>query len=148
MAPEPADLLGAWQRVLRELTNAAGTGSTEAARAVTALVSRQGELLQDVLERQAGLEQELRGRVLAPVTAAVDLLEQTAGAMRTQAKALEAASVAFHQASETLDVQATLLERTVQTLRDPVATIRSAGASVTRRSPPPGEGDAGHPPQP
>lgn len=131
--PDPSDLLGAWERVLGELRGAAGAGSSEVARAVTALVQRQGELLQDVLERQARFEQEVRGRALAPVNVAVDLLDQTAGAMRAQATALDAAATAFHQASEMLELQASLLDRTVQTVRDPVGTIRSAGGAVARR---------------
>jgi hypothetical protein len=128
MTPEPSDLLAAWERVLRELRGAAGAGSNEVGRAIATLV-----------ERQARLEQEVRARALAPVSAAWDLLEQTAGAMRAQATALDAAATSFKQAAEMLDLQASLLERTLQTMRDPVGTIRSAGASVARRpSPEPG----------
>ena len=92
MAPEPSDLLGAWERVLRELRGAAGASGSEVARAMGGLVTRQGELLQDLLDRQGRLEQQVLGRALAPVNAAMDLLEQTSTAMRAQAKALDAAA--------------------------------------------------------
>lgn len=126
--PEPADALRAADKLLRDLRGAiaAGAGQADVGRHVA-------EVVETVVDRQRALEQEVRGRVLAPVTLALDVVEQSAAAMRAQAKALEAASVAFRQASEMLDLQAAVLERTAESLRDPVGTVRAAGAGALRR---------------
>jgi hypothetical protein len=131
---EPSDLLHAWEQVIRQLRGAAAplTDQSELTRVLLVPIQKQAELLEQLLHRQAELEKELAGRVLAPVTVALDLVEQSSAAMRAQAKALDAASASFKQAAELLELQASLLERATATVRDPVAALRSAGGAVTR----------------
>lgn len=125
--PEPADLLHAWEDAIRQLRGVAApiTGQTDAVR----------KLLEEVLQRQVAFERDLVGRVTAPVNGMLDLLEQSAAAMRAQASAFEAAASSFKHASELLDVQAALLERTNESIRDPVGAVKSAGAAAAGRKP-------------
>ena len=101
---DPGDLFSAWQEVLRQIGRAAApvTGPSER-------VARQ---------------------VLAPVGVALDAMDQTAAAMRTQAQAFDAASQAFRQASELLELQAALVEQAANAMRDPTAILRQAGRSI------------------
>ena len=107
---DPADLFNAWQDVLRQLGRAAApvTGPSER-------VARQ---------------------LLAPVGVALDAMDQTASAMRTQAQAFDAASQAFRQASDLLEVQAALVEQAANAMRDPMDILRQAGNVVRSRPAP------------
>ena len=98
---DPLDLLGPWRGVLNQVRGAAApiTGASEDA------------------VRQ----------LLAPVTVMLDLLEQSAAAMRTQAQAFNAAAASFKQAADLLELQAELLERAGESLRDPTQALRAAG---------------------
>jgi DNA anti-recombination protein RmuC len=111
---DPADLLSAWQDAIRQL-----------GRATASLTGPTTDLLEQVMRRQADFEQELVGRMLAPISTVIDALEQTSSAMHTQAEAFSAASKAFKQAGELVEVQAAMLERTTQALRAPAEIVRS-----------------------
>jgi hypothetical protein len=140
---DPADVLHAWEEVIRQLRGAASpvTGaSEELLHKLMVPVQRQAELLEQVVRRQAELEKDLAARVLAPAGMALDLLEQTSAAMRAQARAFETASASFHQAAELLDLQAALIEQASGSMRDPLAALRSAGARVRRDEGPPEAG--------
>ena len=89
----------------------------------------QGELLEQILRRQTDFERELVGRVLAPVNTVIDALEQTSAAMRTQAEAFAAAAQAFKQASDLVELQASLIDRTTQSLRAPAELVRSVSGA-------------------
>jgi hypothetical protein len=52
--------------------------------------------------------------------------------MRTQADAFNAAAAAFKQSADLLDVQASMVERAVEALRDPAEFVRSAGGLAER----------------
>ncbi|HEY7077628.1 MAG TPA: hypothetical protein VH418_19765 [Solirubrobacteraceae bacterium] len=112
--PEPADLLSAWQDAIRQL-----------GRATAPLTGPPVELLEQVMKRQAEFEKEMVGRMLAPVGTVIDALEQTSAAMHAQAEAFAAASKAFKQAGELVEVQAAMLERTTQALKAPAELVRS-----------------------
>jgi methyl-accepting chemotaxis protein len=125
---EPADLLNAWQEAIRQLGRATASlagASGDVAEPLVGPLRHQGELLEQALRRQAEFEQELFGRLVAPFGTAIDTLEQTASAMRTQAEAFSAASKAFQQASELAALQASLLERTTDSMRAPAELVRS-----------------------
>jgi DNA anti-recombination protein RmuC len=111
---DPADLLSAWQDAIRQL-----------GRATASLTGPTTDLLEQVMRRQADFEQELVGRMLAPISTVIDALEQTSSAMHTQAEAFSAASKAFKQAGELVEVQAKMLERTTQALKAPAELVRS-----------------------
>src|SRR4051794_22635327 len=111
------DLLNAWQDALRGLRGAAAPAT---------------DALEQAIRRQMDFDRALVGRVLAPLNVVLDALEQTAAAMRTQSQAFEAASAAFKQSAELLDVQATMIERAVEALRDPADFVKSARGLVDR----------------
>jgi hypothetical protein len=123
--PEPADLLHAWEDAIRQLRGVAApiTGQTDAVR----------KLLEEVLERQVDFERNLVGRVTAPVNGMLDLLEQSAVAMRAQARAFDTAASSFKHAAELLDLQAALLERAHESIHDPVGAAKAAGAAAAGR---------------
>src|SRR5205085_1306458 len=93
-------------------------------------LQRQAELLEEAMRRQVEFEKDLVGKVLAPVGVLLDLLDQTATAMRTQAQAFEAAAEAFNRSAGLLEVQASLLEDASRSMRDPARALRSAGGAV------------------
>src|SRR3954447_10422343 len=101
---DPADLLGPWRGVLNQLRGAAAplTGASE-----------------DALRQ-----------LLAPVTVMLELLDQSASAMRTQAQAFTPAAKSFRQSPALLELQAELLEAARDSLRDPTLPLRAAGGAV------------------
>jgi hypothetical protein len=130
----PGDLLQAWRDAVGQMRDAAAplTGPTaELARQLLGPLQRQGELVEEVLRRQAQFDKRLVGQMLAPATVLLDVLDQTAAAMRNQAKAFDLAATSFKQSAELLELQAGLMERAARTLRDPAELVRSA----TRPSP-------------
>jgi hypothetical protein len=118
------DLLNAWQDAVKQL-----------AGVVSPVTGPAGDLLEQVLNRQVEFEKQLVGRVLGPLHIVVDSLEKTSAAMRIQAQAFQAASAAFKQSAELLELQAATLERATQALRDPADFLRSAGGLVPRDKP-------------
>ncbi|MGA2926166.1 MAG: hypothetical protein ABSG43_09255 [Solirubrobacteraceae bacterium] len=125
---DPADLLRAWQSAIRDVGGAAASlASGPAAKAGDLLrpLQRQGEALQQVLERQFDFERELVGRAVAPLRAALELVDQATGTFRAQATSFRAASRTFGQLADLMDQQADLLERAGATMRDPLAAFRS-----------------------
>src|SRR3954462_7723917 len=109
---DPADLLGPWRGVLNQLRGAAAplTGASE-----------------DALRQ-----------LLAPVNVMLELLEQSAAAMRTQAQAFNAAATSFKQAADLLELQAELLEGAGAGPGDPPPPPRPPGAPGSRCAPPRG----------
>src|SRR5947209_18889530 len=100
---DPTDLLRAWQDAIRDVGGAAASlvsGSAGAAGDLLAPLQRQAEQLERVLQRQLEFEREVLTRVSAPARAALELIEQSAGAFRSQAQALRSASNAFAQLAE------------------------------------------------
>jgi hypothetical protein len=77
---------------------------------------------------------ELLGRVLAPLDAAFDLLEESAEALRGQAEATEHAAQALEQSAALMRTQAELFERTIRVLREPSRLLESV-AGVDRGDP-------------
>jgi signal transduction histidine kinase len=131
--PDPSDVQRAWESVIRQLKDLASpiTDHADLASLLAVPMQRQAELFDELLQRQARLEEQIVGRALAPVTMALDLTDQSVATMRAQATAFAAAASSFQQASELLELQASLLERTTQTLRDPLSALRSAGGRLT-----------------
>jgi hypothetical protein len=69
---------------------------------------------------------DLLGRVLSPLDAAFDLLEESAEALRGQAEAIEHAASALEQSATLMRTQAELFERTIRTLREPSRLLQTA----------------------
>jgi hypothetical protein len=127
---DPADLLKAWQRAIRDLGGVAASlasGPAGAASDLARPVQHQAELLQQVLQRQLEFERELLGRAAAPLHAAQDLVDQATGTFRAQAISFRAASTTVGQLAGLMDQQADLLERAGTLMRDPLTAFRFAG---------------------
>jgi hypothetical protein len=128
--PEPRHLLSAYREMLSGLHRGAGPiGALFSPLEMTA------DLLEQLLGRQQDLETQLNAAV-QPLRAMYVLARDTPAALRTQARAFEAASASFDQAAQVMNRQADLLERTIAALDVPAGLLRSVqppdkGASPT-----------------
>jgi hypothetical protein len=86
----------------------------------------QAALVQEVIEREQTLQRLIGSRLIEPVEAGFDLLEDSAATLRRQAETLGSAALALQETAELMAQQAELFERTIHTLRQPVALARSA----------------------
>jgi hypothetical protein len=124
-----------WEKAMRSVVDAAAsvTGRSELPRQLLEPMQRQLELVHEVIERERRLQQELASRVVAPVDALFDLLEESGAMMSRQAEALEAAGRALEETAALLKGQAELFERTVAGLRRPTELAKAA-AGLERRT--------------
>lgn len=130
------ELLNEWRKVMNSLVSSAASGvdkTAEIPRQLIEPMQRQVELVQDVIERERRLQREVAGRLLGPVDAVFDMLEQTGAMLRQQAEALEAAGRALEQTAGLMKGQAELFERSLGMLREPAELARVA-AGLERRS--------------
>jgi len=129
------DLLREWQSAMQSLVRAVASVAPGAdlARQVLGPLQRQTELLQEILETERRVQRELVGRVLAPVDAAFDLLEESGAALRGQAEAMEHAAQALEQTAVLMRSQAEMFERTIRALREP-SRLLGAAAGVEPRA--------------
>ncbi len=118
------------EAVISSASSAAGR--TDLPREMLAATQRQLEMVQDVFERERRMQVDLTGRVLAPIDAVFDLLEETGSTLRRQAEALQAAGRALEETAELMAGQAEMFEQTVGTLRVP-ADLAKAAAGTGRR---------------
>jgi hypothetical protein len=89
-------------------------------------MQRQLDLVQEVVEREHGLQKGLASHLFAPVDAIFDLLEESGVMLRRQAEALEAAGRALQDTAGLVKTQAELFERTVGKLREPAERAKAA----------------------
>jgi hypothetical protein len=124
------ELLREWQKLMDSFVASAASvaGRSELPRQLLEPMQRQLELVQDVIERERRLQKELTGRLVAPIEAVFDLLEDSGATLRRQAEALEAAGRALEETAGLMKGQAELFERTIGTLRQPVELARAAAA--------------------
>jgi hypothetical protein len=132
--PSGRDLLEEWRKVMESVISSASSaaGRTDLPRDLLAATQRQLEVVHDMFERERRLQAEVTARMLAPVDAVFDLLEETGSTLRRQAEALQAAGRALEETAELMAGQAAMFERTVGTLRVP-ADIAKAAAGTGRR---------------
>jgi hypothetical protein len=95
-------------------------------------MQRQLELMLEVVECERTIQKQLAGRLLAPVDAIFDLLEESGLMLRRQAEALEAAGRALEETAGLVKSRAELFERTIGALREPAERARAA-AGLDRR---------------
>lgn len=95
---------------------------------------RQLELVQDVIEREQRVQKQLATRLVGPVDAVFDLLEESAQMLRRQGDALEAAAAALADTATLVKAQAELFQRTIGVMREPVEMAKSAAGLERRRS--------------
>jgi hypothetical protein len=134
--PEGRDLLHDWQDAMQSIVSAAkgAAGGSELPKAMLAPMQRQLELVQEVVERERKLQGEVFGRLLDPIDAVFDLLEESGKTFRAQADALEEASAALGQTAKLMQTQAEIYEGTINALREPANLARrAAGAKPKQR---------------
>ena len=114
------------------LTSAASVaGRSELPRQLVEPMQRQLELVQELLERERRLQAELVGRLVAPVDAIFDLLEESGAMLEREAHALRSAGHALEEAAGVMQSQAELFARVIGTLRQP-SELAKAAAGVQR----------------
>ena len=129
--PEPRNVLSAYREMLSGLRRGAGpVGALFAPLEMTA------DLLEQLLGRQQDLESQLNAAV-QPLRAMYGLARDTPAALRTQARAFEAAAASFEQAAQVMNRQADLLERTIAALDVPAGLLRSVRPPDKDASPTP-----------
>jgi hypothetical protein len=130
------ELLREWRSLMDAVISSAASaaGRRELPRDMLGAMQRQLELLGEVLEGERSRQRELAERLLAPVDAIFDLLEETGATLRGQAEALEAAGRALEHSAALMKRQAELFERTIGALRQP-ADFAKAASGLQRRSP-------------
>ena len=101
-------------------------------------MQHQLELIEDVIERERGFQKELATRLVGPVDAVFDLLEESGATLRRQAEALESAGRALEETATLMKRQAELFEGTIVRLREPAELAKSL-AGLEHRD----RGDAG-----
>ena len=127
------DLLREWQGLMESLvSSAASAAGSELPHQLVSPMQRQLELVHEVMERERRLQAELTGRIMAPLDAVFDLLEQSGALLQRQARALETAGHALDEASRVMKLQAELFERAIGVLRQP-SELAKAAAGVERR---------------
>jgi hypothetical protein len=121
------ELLREWQKVMDSVVaSAASVGSATVPRQLLEPMQRQLELVQELIEREQRMQKQLAGRLLAPIDAIFDLLEQSGQMLRSQAEALETAGQALEETARLANVQAELFERTVLAMREPTELAKTA----------------------
>jgi len=118
------------ESVISSASSAAGRADLP--RDLLNATQRQIEMVQEIFERERRLQAEVTGRVLAPIDAVFDLLEETGSTLRRQAEALQAAGRALEETAELMAGQAEMFEQTVGALRVP-ADLAKAAAGTGRR---------------
>ena len=122
------ELLREWQELMDSVLASAASiaGRSDLPRQLLEPMQRQLELVQEVLERERRLQKELADRLMAPVDAVFDLLEQSGATLRSQAEALEAAGHGLEETAALMKSQAELFEQTIGALRQPAELARAA----------------------
>jgi hypothetical protein len=128
------ELLSEWRKLMDSVVASAVSagGRTELPHQLLEPMQRQLELVQEVIERERSLQKQLAGRVLAPVDAIFDLLEESGRMLRRQAEALETAGQALEETANLMKTQAELFERSIGVLREPAELAKQA-AGLERR---------------
>ena len=131
------DILKDWQDALQAVASTArsAAGRAELPKQLLAPMQRQVELLQEVLELERRLQGDVIGRLLEPVDALFDLLEQSGSTFRKQSEALEQASQALEETAKLMKVQAELFEKSIKLMREP-AELAKAAAGVDKKKKP------------
>lgn len=134
------ELLREWRKLMDSVVDSATSvaGRAELPQKLLEIMQRQLQLIQEVLERERALQKDVAARLVAPVDALFDLLEESGATLRRQAEALQSAGRALEETATLMERQAELFEGTIARLREP-AELAKAVAGLERRD----RGDAG-----
>jgi hypothetical protein len=129
------ELLDEWRGVMESVISSAASaaGRPELPRELLGAMQSQMALMQRMVDRERLLGSELAARLLAPVDAVFDLLQQSGETLRREAEALESAGRALQETAGLMKRQAELFEQAIGALREP-AELAKAAAGVERRS--------------
>ncbi len=129
------ELLDEWRRVMDSVVHSAASaaGRPELPGELLEAMQSQMALMQRVVDRERELGGELAGRIIGPVDAVFDLLEESGAMLRREAEALETAGRALEDASGLLKRQAELFAQTIAALREP-GELAKAAAGLRRRA--------------
>ncbi len=137
MMPELSarELLQEWRKLMDSLITSAASvaGGSELPHDLLGAMQRQLDLVQEVIERERRVQKQLTGRLIAPVDAVFDLLEETGVTLRRQAEALEAAGRALEETAGLMKRQAELFERGINTMRQPAELAKAASGLRTAK---------------
>lgn len=127
-------LLDEWRQLMDSVIASAASvaGRSELPREMLKASQRQLELVQEVIERERKLQGEIVARVVAPVDAIFDLLEETGVTLRRQAEALESAGRALEETAGLMKHQSERFERTIWALRQPTNVAKAAAGAKPR----------------
>lgn len=128
------DLLSEWRKLMDSLLESAAAMGTRSdlGRQLIEPMQRQLELVAEIVERERRLQRQVASRLLAPVDAVLDLLQESGEMLRRQAEALDAAGRALEESAAVVKAQAELLQRTIGLMREPSRLAREV-AGVERR---------------
>lgn len=129
------ELLREWRKLMDSVVDSAASvaGRGELPQKLLEAMQHQLELVEDVIERERSFQKELATRLVAPVDAVFDLLEESGATLRRQAEALESAGRALEETATLMKRQAELFEGTIVRLREPAELAKSL-AGLERRS--------------
>ena len=130
------ELLREWRQLMESLVASAGSAAGRSALPgdLPGVMQRQLEFMQEVFERERRLQGDLAKRIIGPVDAAFDMLEEAGAALRAQAEAIEAAGRALEESAGLMKRQAELFERTIATLRQPAELAKAASGAARHAS--------------
>jgi hypothetical protein len=127
------ELLREWRKLMDSVVDSAASvaGRGELPQKLLEAMQHQLRLVEEVIERERGLQRDLAARLAAPVDAVFDLLEESGATLRRQAEALESAGRALEETATLMKRQAELFEGTIARLREP-AEFAKAVAGLER----------------
>lgn len=136
------ELLREWRKLMDSVVDSAASvaGRGEVPHKLVEAMQEQLHLIQEVMERERSIQREFAARLVAPVDAVFDLLDESGATLRRQAEALQSAGRALEETATLMKRQAELFEGTIARLREP-AELAKAVAGVERR----GRAEAGPP---
>jgi hypothetical protein len=128
-------VLEEWRGLMESAVSSAASaaGRPDLPRELLGAMQNQMAQMQRVVDRERLQGSELAGRILAPIDAVLDLLEEGGATLRREAEALETAGRALQETAGLMKRQAELFEQTIGALREPAALAKAA-AGLDRRS--------------
>ena len=130
------ELLDEWRKLMDSVVSSAASaaGRPELPRELLGAMQSQMALMQRIADRERLLGSELAARILGPIDAVFDLLEQSGATLRSEAEALETAGRALQDTAGLMKRQAELFERTIGALRQPAELAKVATGTRRRAS--------------
>jgi hypothetical protein len=128
------EVLEEWRGLMEAAVSSAASaaGRPDLPRELLGAMQNQMALMQRVVDRERLQGSELAARILAPLDAVFDLLEEGGATLRREAEALETAGRALQETAGLMKRQAELFEQTIGVLREP-AQLAKAAAGLDRR---------------